>query len=148
MANVSTVSLSYTAAQIDTLLTRVYAAGSGSLLTTSSPISIGTGSINTAMVSDNAITTEKLADGAVSSSKIASLAIAEAKLANGAVSSSKIASLAVTTEKVGVAAVTALNIKDGAITASKLDVQFAQDTIDYISAQINAAIGNAINSSY
>lgn len=88
------------------------------------------GSVNTSVIEDgavtgeklglNAVTTTKILNEQVTTEKIAGLAITEAKLAGLAVTEGKIASLAVTEGKIGASAVSTDKIAAGAVTATKL----------------------------
>lgn len=89
-----------------------------------------TGQIVSTQISDDAITTPKLAAGAVTAAEIAAhtitagqiaaLAITAAEISAGAISAAKIATGAVTAEKIAALAVTAGKIAAGAVTANEI----------------------------
>lgn len=87
---------------------------------------ISAGAVVADKVADSAIVTSKIADDAVTSGKIADNAVTADKLASGAVTSGKIANGAVTSDKLGNESVTTGAIADGAVTSGKI----ADGTID------------------
>jgi len=86
------------------------------------------GQITETQISDEAITTPKLAANAVVADKIAANAVTSDKIAANAVIAGKIAAGAVSTDELAANAVTADKIQAGAVDASKLTV--AQIFID------------------
>ncbi|MBW2638192.1 MAG: hypothetical protein JRC86_11885, partial [Deltaproteobacteria bacterium] len=80
------------------------------------------GQITETQISDEAITTPKLAANAVIADKIAANAVTSDKIAANAVIAGKIAAGAVSTEELAANAVTADKIQAGAVDASKLTV--------------------------
>jgi len=108
--------------------------------TNPTPKDLLTPPVQTADISDGAITTAKIADGAVTTAKLASGAVTTDKIADGAVSETKIADGAVSTAKLANGAVTTDKIADGAVTLQKVTftdqelkttsyVRFAQVTV-------------------
>jgi hypothetical protein len=79
-----------------------------------------TTSIGTAVIANNAITTDKINALAVTAAKVAASAIETAKIANLAVEAGKIAANAVTTEKINALAVTAAKVAASAIETAKI----------------------------
>lgn len=78
------------------------------------------GSIDTAQIKDNAITTPKIADGNVTTAKLDASAVTTAKIADANVTEAKLAANAVTTAKITDANVTTAKIADGNVTEAKL----------------------------
>ena len=79
-----------------------------------------TTSIGTAVIANNAITTDKINALAVTAAKVAASAIETAKIANLAVEAGKIAANAVTTDKINALAVTAAKVAASAIETAKI----------------------------
>lgn len=100
-----------------------------------------TGQITETQISNNAISTPKLAAGAVTTAKIEAGAVTADQIAANAVTAGKIAANAVTAGSIAADAVTAGTIAAGAITASKLSA----NAIAVGTAAIeNGAITNAM----
>lgn len=81
--------------------------------------------VTAAKIADKAVTEAKLADGAVSTGKIANAAVTKEKIADGAVNSAQIYNGAVSTEKLKDAAVATSKLADNAVIPSKLDRKYA-----------------------
>lgn len=79
-----------------------------------------TGQITTTQITDDAITTAKVAAGAVTATEIAAGAVTTAKIAAGAITTAELAAGAVTTAKLVAGAVTATEIAAGAVTTAKI----------------------------
>ncbi|MEW6214103.1 MAG: hypothetical protein AB1478_02695 [Nitrospirota bacterium] len=77
--------------------------------------------IDTPMITNIAVTTDKIADAAISSAKIANLAVGTAAIADLAVTSAKIADLAVITAKIADLAVASGKIANLAVTNAKIN---------------------------
>lgn len=82
-----------------------------------------------------AITNQKIADGAVDDDKIAAAAVTAAKLAISSVITEKIADLAVTATKLAAGAVTTEKINNGAVTNAKCDFSAGFNPAGAISLQ-------------
>lgn len=78
------------------------------------------GTQNNTLISNNAVTTGKVADAAVTESKLADGAVSSLKLQDGAIISLKLADGSVLTAKIADAAITTAKIEDGAVTGAKL----------------------------
>ncbi len=78
------------------------------------------GSVNTAVIQDAAVTAEKLALNAVTTDKILNEQVTEAKLGAGAVTEAKLGAGAVTEAKLGAGAVTEAKLGALAVTPAKL----------------------------
>ena len=78
------------------------------------------GSITTAKLADDSVTTAKLVDGSVTVAKLATDSVTTAKLVDGSVTAAKLATNSVTTVKIVDLNVTTSKIADGAITTAKL----------------------------
>jgi hypothetical protein len=100
-----------------------------------------TTSIGTAVIANNAITTDKINALAVTAAKVAESAIETAKIANSAVEAGKIAANAVTTEKINALAVTAAKVADSAIETAKI----AASAVDAGKLASNAVTTDKIN---
>jgi len=83
-------------------------------------LTLANGSVESAMLANDAVSEAKLAANAVSSAKIANGAVAEAKLASGAVSSDKLAANAVAEAKIADNAVSADKIAANAVAEAKI----------------------------
>lgn len=94
------------------------------------------GSITTAMIMDNAISTAKIANSAVTTAKIADGNVTTAKIADNAVTTGKIADLNITTAKLANSAVTSAKIADLNVTTAKL----ANNSVT--SAKMNPTVSN------
>ncbi|GAB5520344.1 MAG: hypothetical protein RhofKO_25950 [Rhodothermales bacterium] len=79
-----------------------------------------TGEIEETQISDEAITTPKLAAAVVTAAKIATAAIIAEKIAAGAITAEKIIAGAITTAKLATGAVTTLTLAAQAVTAAKI----------------------------
>lgn len=79
-----------------------------------------TGQITSTQITDNSITTAKIAANAVTATQIAANTITAANIAAGTITATEIASGAITTAKLTAGAVTANEIAAGAIITSKL----------------------------
>ena len=79
-----------------------------------------TGQITETQISDDAITTPKLAAGAVTASEIAADTITAANIASGAITASELAANSVTTSNILAGAVTADSIASSSITTAKI----------------------------
>lgn len=77
-------------------------------------------SVDTANITNHAVTEDKIAGGAVTAYQLADAAVQTAKIADGAITTVKIADVAVTTAKLADGAVTAAKLADGTIDSSKL----------------------------
>lgn len=130
------------------------------------PVSVSTGRVANADLSDLIITAEKLAaeavtspkigEGAVSATKIAEAAVGNAAIANAAITTAKIADLAVDSAKIADASIVNAKIADAAITNAKITdatitgAKIANATIDTANisdaAITNAKISNVIQS--
>ncbi|MDX3929233.1 MAG: hypothetical protein QHC90_25955 [Shinella sp.] len=80
-----------------------------------------TGQITSTQISDNAISTPKLAAGAITTAKIAAGAVTADEIAANAVTAAKIQAGAVEAAKIAAGAVVADKIAAGAVTTAKLD---------------------------
>ena len=78
------------------------------------------GSVTSAKLANNAVTTPKIADGAVTTAKLADGSVNAAKIADGTVGTAELADGAVTAPKIANNAVTTAKIADGAVTIPKL----------------------------
>jgi hypothetical protein len=94
--------------------------------------------VSTAKIIDGAVTSDKIADNAVSSAQILNESVTETEIASSAVTETKIANSAVTTAKIADASVSTAKVIDGSITESKIAENAV--TNDKIAA---AAITNA-----
>jgi hypothetical protein len=81
---------------------------------------IGPNAVDSTKIADNAVTTVKLVDSAISEVKIATGAISSTKLVDGAVLEAKLAANAVTVGKIADAAVATAKLADGAVTTGKI----------------------------
>lgn len=79
-----------------------------------------TGQITATQITDNSISTAKLAAGAVTANEIAAGAVTAGKIAALSISAAELAAEAITTAKLAAGAVTAGEIAAGAITTAKL----------------------------
>ena len=82
---------------------------------------LGTGSIASAKIADDAVTSAKIADGAVVNARLGDDSVTSAKIDAGAVDATALASNAVTTAKINAGAVTNAKLGDDSITAAKID---------------------------
>ena len=78
--------------------------------------------VSSSLVSDNAVTSGKIADGGIATADIADVAVTTAKIANNAILTQHIDDGQVTTAQLGADAVTADKIADDAISEEHLDV--------------------------
>ncbi len=85
-----------------------------------SAYALGAGSVGTAQLKDQAVTSSKLATGAVTTGKLAAGAVTTGKLANNAVTTGKLANNAETTGKLANNAVTTGKLANNAVTTGKL----------------------------
>jgi hypothetical protein len=76
--------------------------------------------INTSLVEDLAITTDKIGDGAIITAKIADANVTSTKIASGAVDSAQLATSGVTQGKLAANSVITINVVDSGITQTKL----------------------------
>ena len=83
-------------------------------------VKIAAAAVTTAKITDGNVTTAKIADGNVTTAKLADGNVTTAKLADGTITAAKIADGTITTAKIADASVTAAKIADGTITAAKL----------------------------
>ena len=83
--------------------------------------SIVAGSIGTAELADNSVTSNKIVENAIVEKHILAGSVTESKIKDGAVSTNKIADGAVVADKIGASAVTTAKIADKSITYEKLD---------------------------
>ena len=81
---------------------------------------VSDGSVTTAKLADEAVTTGKLDDGAVTAAKLAAGAVTSVKITDGNVTAAKLAAGAVTTGKIVDGNVTTDKLADGAVTKTKL----------------------------
>lgn len=82
---------------------------------------LATNAVDAQNIRDNAVTTTKIQDAAITNAKIGQAAIKEANIDNLAVSSGKIQDAAITNAKIGQAAVQEANIADLAVTDAKIN---------------------------
>jgi hypothetical protein len=92
----------------------------GSAWTAAVPATDLTGQITGTQITDNAITTTKIAAGSIEAGQIVAGAITAEKITAGAVSADKIAANAVTADKILANSVTAAKIAAGSVEADKL----------------------------
>ena len=78
------------------------------------------GSITTAKLADNAVTSDKIVDGAINVNKIAANSVGNGQILDGAITASKIGTAEVGTAALAPLAVTTDKIADGAVTTDKL----------------------------
>ena len=76
--------------------------------------------VDTANITNHAVTEGKIAGGAVTAYQLADAAVQTAKITDGAITTAKIADVAVTTAKLADGSVTAAKLADGAIDNGKL----------------------------
>jgi hypothetical protein len=79
-----------------------------------------TGTVSTAMLAANAVTTVKITDANVTTAKIADSAVTSAKIADGTIATGDIADSAITTAKIANASVTTAKIEESAVTNSRI----------------------------
>ena len=79
-----------------------------------------TGQITSTQITDDAITTPKIAAGAVTASEIAAGAITTAKIAAGAITTATIAADAITADKIAAGAITATELAVDSVTAGAI----------------------------
>lgn len=79
-----------------------------------------TGTLPTATIAANAVTSTKIADNAVTNTKIADGSVTTTKIADANVQTAKIADSAVTTAKLADSGVSTAKLADGSVTAAKL----------------------------
>jgi len=79
-----------------------------------------TGTVSTAMLASNAVTTVKITDANVTTAKIADSAITSAKIADLGIATGDIADLAITSGKIATGAVGTVKIDDLSITEGKI----------------------------
>jgi hypothetical protein len=79
-----------------------------------------TGTVSTAMLASNAVTTAKITDANVTAAKLASDSVTTAKILDSNVTTAKIADSAVTSAKIADGTIVAGDIADGAITSAKI----------------------------
>ena len=79
-----------------------------------------TGQITATQITDNSITTAKIAAGTITADKIAANSITAAQIATGAVTAAAISANAVTANKIAANAVTATHIAADSITSAKI----------------------------
>ena len=126
------------------------------------PVSLPqSGSIQTQMLADSAVTTVKLADGSVTGDKLASGSLSGQKITDNTISGSKIqdanitankiATNAITGDKINVGAINASNlIVDGVITTNKIangnitNVLMANDSVNTVNILDDAVTNNKI----
>ena len=100
------------------------------------------------VISDAAITTNKINDLAVTTGKIADLAVSTAKLADISVTTAKLADASVTSAKIGTAEVKTINLEDASVTAGKLanvSVETAKiANLAVTDAKINSVSGSKV----
>jgi hypothetical protein len=92
----------------------------GSAWTAAVPATDLTGQITGTQITDNAITTSKIAANSVTATQINADAVTADKVSAGAISADKIAANAVTADKVAANAITAAKISAGSIESDKL----------------------------
>jgi hypothetical protein len=92
----------------------------GSAWTAAVPATDLTGQITGTQITDNAITTSKIAANSVTATQINAGAVTADKVSAGAISADKIAANAVTADKVSANAITAAKIAAGSIESDKL----------------------------
>lgn len=78
------------------------------------------GSITTAKLADNAVTSDKIVDGAINVNKIAANSVGNGQILDGAITASKIGTAEVGTAALAPLAVTTDKIANGAVTTDKL----------------------------
>ena len=105
-------------------------------------MTIGTGVVETAMLADNAVNADKLANDAVDTAAIVDLNVTTAKLAANAVTAAKLADDAVDTAAIVDANVTTAKLADDAVTAAKL-ADNAVDTAAIV--DLNVTTGKIAN---
>jgi len=86
----------------------------------SSPLDISAGGIDTAELADNAVTTAKIADSNVTLAKLATDSVDASKIASGAVGSDELATDSVITAKILDANVTAGKLASDSVTTAKI----------------------------
>jgi len=84
--------------------------------------------ITTAKISANAITTALISDNQITTAKIASGAVGTTQLSNAAVTTAKISANAITTSLISDNQITTAKILDNAVTAAKLERKFTIST--------------------
>tara|TARA_B100000287_G_C20675058_1_gene795008 strand:- start:15134 stop:17050 length:1917 start_codon:yes stop_codon:yes gene_type:complete len=93
--------------------------------------------VNTAQLTDNAVTTAKITDANVTDAKLASNAVTTAKINAGAVTDAKLANNAVVTAKINNLAVTGAKVADGTLTLGKLAFESRQEKFTGDGSQTN-----------
>ena len=81
-----------------------------------------------ANLTNNAVSTVKVADSAITTAKVADSNITTAKVADANITTAKVADAAITTAKVADANITTDKVADDAITSAKLAAAIALDT--------------------
>jgi hypothetical protein len=90
-----------------------------------------TGSVGTSALSDEAVTSAKIAAGAVNTAALGASSVTAEKISANAIETAKIADDAVTAAKIAADAVGSSEIVDGAVTASKLAAGSVVSSLGY-----------------
>lgn len=101
---------------------------------------IAAGAVTTTELASNSVTTLKLAAGAVTTDTLATNSVTSGKILAGSVTAEALASNSVTTAKLAAGAVTATQLAAGAITTEKLAVGLRGATVQGIYFEANASL--------